>query len=237
MINEADKEWLAKYHPSLKLNSENTALSGEFPFSAAYDKSTEKFTPLTLSGQTASGIVLSGLYNIVIDQMEDKTHLPRLRVLDDNIVGNADRHFYADSGGKACLCGPAEEINFIKENISLPEYIEKLVTPFLYGQRYYDSHNNWPWKDYLHGTSGIFQSYHYGGKTIEHAKVCLQKLQADKNSWPRVKKALRGSERINGSSRCFCAKYHQIRMCDPYVWFGFLKLRKILRENGIYLND
>lgn len=233
MVTEADKEWLTTHHPTLQVDDSGMEIKGEFVFSGAYDKLSNTFTPLTLQGQTALGVILSGSYNIVITLSTDKNFLPKLKVLDEKITSDIDRHFYTDPVGKACLCGPTEEIDFLnRSNYSLPMFIEELVTPFLYGQRFYDEQESWPWDEYLHGAAGAFHSFYDSQQTVEHAKACIRKLKKTKHAWERVERILFRGEMVDGGSKCFCGS-HKIKDCNMKAWEGFRKLRRMIAENNI----
>lgn len=227
MISEAEVGWLTAQYPNLKVNKERTEISGEITFTAAYDAGSNQFTPLTLTGQTAAGIVLTGTYNILINKGKDDKTLPRLKIVDETIPRIPDRHFY--DSGHACLCGPVEESEFMRQDFSFPRYLEQLVYPFLYGQRYYDTYVKWPWKQYSHGSAGIFESYYLAGATPEHTAACLQKLKMDIHVWPRVRTILTGKERLTGSTHCFCVPRHFMKT-HASVWFGIFKLQGDLRR-------
>jgi hypothetical protein len=232
IIKENEIEWLGKHYPNLKINEQRTEVHGDLKFVASYDKTTDQFTPAVYPSQVVSGTVIDGEYKILIK--ENAKTLPSLKIESDNIPFIPDRHFYDQ--GSACLCGPVEASQFMEEGFSFPLFIERLVIPFLYGQKSYDINNKWPWLEYAHGSTGILQSYYKSGKTLEHAKVCLQKLQADKIHWPRVKAILSGREKIMESSKCFCSKAKNIRECHLDAWFGIIKLRKVLKESFVSLN-
>ncbi len=230
MISEAEVSWLTAHYPNLKVNKERTEISGEITFAAAYDAGSNQFTPLTLAGQTAVGVMLTGTYKILIHKGKDDKTLPRLSVVDEAIPRIPDRHFY--DSGHACLCGPVEEAEFMRDDFSFPRYLEQLVYPFLYGQLHYDAHKKWPWNQYSHGSAGILESYYLAGSTPAHAEACLQKLQMDKHVWPRVRSILTGRERMNGATHCFCVPRHHIKT-HASVWFGIFKLQGDLRRFGI----
>jgi len=234
MITETEITWLESNHPTLKVNTDHTEVSGDFNFTATYDSETDKFTWLTSPGQTAPGVVLSGTYKIAIKKIEDEKLLPSLKVEIDKEKLITDRHFYPSGG--ACLCGPAEVYEFIKQGYSFPRYFETLVVPFLYGQTYYDLYSKWPWGEYTHGAAGVFESYSRSEKTKEHAEACLRQLQKN-GDWPRIKRVLSGEERITETSNCFCTKPKQIRRCHGYTWSAMLKLKKDIRDYRISLSN
>ncbi|HEV7449566.1 MAG TPA: hypothetical protein VGP13_03470 [Candidatus Paceibacterota bacterium] len=225
MITETEVAWLQTRYPNLTVNAARTEISGELVFAAAYDKATDTFTPLTQPGQTAPGIVLRGSYEISIKKGRNDKTLPTLQVLGNKITPILDRHFY--DTGHACLCGPVEEINHMSAGISFPRYLEVLVYPFLYAQRHYDTHEEWPWKDYPHGSAGALESFYRAGSTQEHAEVCIRKIQLNVPGWPRMEKLLSGQEHVNGATNCVCGPRHKMRE-HPAVWYGLLKLRQAI---------
>jgi hypothetical protein len=232
MITKDEVTWLQANYPLLTVNADHTEVSGEIVFAAAYDKATDIFTPLTQSGQIAEGVMLRGAYEISIKKGGNNKTLPTLQVLGNKVDLILDRHFYGT--GHACLCGPVEEVERMNAGFSFPVYLEQLVYPFLYGQRHYDLHDEWPWNDYSHGSAGVFESYHRSGSSREHAEVCIRKIQANMIEWPRVQKLLSGQEHISGATNCVCGPRHKMK-AHPAVWFGLFKLRQIIATQSLSL--
>ncbi len=223
MITETEKAWLSKYCPGLKISQDGVEISGEISFTASYDSHTNSFTWLMSPEQTAPGKSLSNTYKVVIKKSTDVHKVPSLEIEDANLERIPDRHFY--TGGKACLCGPVEEYEFMCGDFSFLHYLEKFVVPFLYGQSFYDINKKWPWDEYAHGSAGALESYYRSGHTREHAQVCIQKMQLNKNEWPRMQKLLSGEEYINGATNCICNSRHKMKN-HLAVWSGLFKLRR-----------
>lgn len=233
MISQTEVAWLQTNYPNLKVNPERTEVSGELIFAAAYDTASDTFTPLTLPGQMADGVIIRSSYDIHISKNKDASALPLLRIAGNKIKICPDRHFY--NSGYACLCGTVEQVNFIATDYSFQEYLERLVYPFLYEQSFYDKYHKWPWGEYAHNEAGILQSYYYAGKTVEHAEECLKKLRRQKK-WARLSAILRG-HRMTESNPCFCSDNKPIAKCHTDVWFGILKLRRDIKTFGISVEE
>jgi hypothetical protein len=234
MISQSEKQWLKDKLPTLVVSSDGTEVSGELPFTAVYDADVG-FTWLIDPCQTAPGEQLSATYKIRVQQSKSADDVPALKVEDDTIEKILDRHFYIS--GNACLCGPVEKYEFLSSGYSFIKFLQKLVIPFLYAQTYFDKHHKWPWGEYSHGVTGIFESYSRGIKSREHLDVCLVQLRKIKDKWPRIKSILAGRERLVETSKCFCGSLKQIRKCHPVAWFMVVEFCNDVRKNGINLDD
>lgn len=234
MITEADIKWLEEYRPSLKANDDHTEIRGSLEFTAAYDRISDKFTWLFEADQTALGEVLSGTYKIVIKKEKSADELPTLLLEDENIQRTSARHFY--KSGRACLCGLAEEVDFMSR-YSFLEYLDKYVVQFLYGQKFYDKYEKWPWRALAHGATGIFQSYGNSARTPAHLRTCIRRLKINEDCWKQIRPILSGSVKVIESRNCFCGRNKNIKSCHMDALYGLLKLRADVQKSGIALGQ
>jgi hypothetical protein len=229
MLKRDDEEWLRSRYPALMPAGD--AVTGTIDFRASYDVQANRF--LILGDQVpdpAGGIALSGSFRIRIEERIDKSisQLPALYVEGVELV--VDRHF--NQGDKsACLCSPLEEQEFLEPEFQFTAFLERLVIPFLYGQRFYSAEGRWPWAEYAHGATGILEAY---SKILEgnRAEECLRQLRRDVN-WPKIRSALQQRPHTKGHTPCFCAKMDQIRRCHPGALEGVRRLQHDLQVLGI----
>ena len=234
MLAKNDVEWLEARYSQLSPNAEGTKVAGALPFAGAYEKTSNKFT-LIEAGDTSkhTGIILSGSYNIAIEKSPDPERLPRLYVNDETLPHIADRHFYPNQTNQpACVCGIVEEARFLSEGFDFKKYLEEYVIPFLYGQKYYDAHGEWPWRDYAHDTAGALESYFFDGSP-EFISTILKQLRAMTGDWERVKSILESIDQPKGHILCFCKRHDHIRRCHPDAWRGLIKFHTNLRNSRI----
>jgi hypothetical protein len=221
MLKKEDEEWLCEAHPGL-LPTE-TGVAGIIEFRAAYDGDSNLFIILgENTPDEARGLVLSGKFNIRIEDRKAKVFsaLPALYV--EEIEPSMDRHFGADKS--ACLCSSLEEDEFLTPELQFRLVVERLVIPFLYGQVFYSLNQRWPWSEYAHYVTGLLESY---GKYPDPAKVenLVQMLMRCQDVWPAIRAALRQKSYIKGHTPCFCSKKDQMRRCHPNALRGIKQLQ------------
>jgi len=225
MLKESDEQWLRDKHPALV--PAGRAVTGTIEFNASYNEANNRF--VILAGQATDpggAVVLSGAFQIRIEERTDKSdsRLPALYV--QGVDNTPDRHFN-QRDKSACLCSPFDEDEFLQPEFQFVTFLEQLVIPFLYGQTFYSSRGHWPWTEYAHGATGIFEAYSEI-RDKNRAEECLRKLARDA-SWPRIQSALRQKPFIKGHTPCFCPTMDHIRRCHPRALEGALRLQRELR--------
>ena len=231
VLTDKDKQWLLQTHPLLIPKSADVA--GNIRLRAAYDRGSNRFVLLSEGDDGPHGaLVLDINFNIRIAERtkEAASALPALHI--EGVVPTPSRHFN-QADHSACLCSPFEEREFLVPNFSFKRYLEELVIPFLYGQKYYSLHDRWPWREYSHGVTGLLQSYARCSDQID-IQQCLAILRAQKD-WPRIRSALQQRSFIKGVMTCFCSARRQIRVCHPDAWHGIELLRRKVRALRIKL--
>lgn len=235
MITVNEINWLKKEFPKLEINEGHTIIEGVIDFTSVYDPISKKFTALLKPGLVYPGLVLSGSYKVKMTSSKKDRSYPELQVFVPEDKWKMDRHFYPNTEGKACLSGPVEEDDLFARGYCFFEYFERFVIPFLYGQTYYDSKKQWPWKDYAHGAVGVLQSFYSCGDSYEHVQACLRRLRSEP-TWMRLKPILAGGVRIDGKTTCFCGSGEKMVKCHGTIWYAIVKFQKSVRETGISLD-
>lgn len=161
-IRGSDLEWLNKYLPSLLYAAQEQQISGELSFCAAYERSSGKL-------HTGAAPDRQELPTFLCDTFQVSIHLdcidgngwPKVyetggrcqAIAEGKGIQFIDLHLYND--GACCLginCAPAG-------NLTLGDFVEELVIPFLYRLAYVDrfgleSARNDLWGEYSHGARG-----------------------------------------------------------------------------------
>ncbi len=230
-LTTKDKEWLNKRYPQLSLN--DSGISGILEFTAVYDDKSGSF--FIIEGETGNkpeGTQLSGKFKIELRERSD-TSLSRLPALFiEGIDPIMDRHFN-QRDKIACLCSPFEEEGFLIPEFRFAKFLEELVIPFLYGQAFYSANGHWPWSEYAHGATGLFESYFKEGDSGK-ANECVRKLSLDKD-WGEIKSVLGNKSGIKGHLPCFCEKADFMRRCHPNALNGLRQLWRDIRDQKITL--
>ncbi len=79
--------------------------------------------------------------------------IPDSFMLETSVAPIAERHI--EKNGRCCLCLPHE----IPKGIRFDTYVDRLLTPWLVGQAFYDEHDRWPWPARDHNKKGILQGF------------------------------------------------------------------------------
>lgn len=212
MLRSEDEEWLRATYPSL--TRRGNGLAGLVEFKAAYDSQSNRFVILEKSASDeVAGLALSGRFMVRIEERINATFSSLPAVFLDDVEVTESRHFGHDRS--ACLCSPFEEGEFLRPEFQFRKFLEQLVIPFLYGQVFYDLKREWPWPEYSHGWTGLFEAY---GELPGDASAedCL-KLLRRYPLWQKIKDVLLQKPYIKGHTPCFCPKMDQIRRCHPKV--------------------
>ncbi len=230
MITTEVKKYIERW-PGLRIK--NDTVTGTVEFIGSYDKSTNRFVVSNNASTNEDDISLHCSFDITIGPATGfYSKLPSLLINEEGF--GIERHINT-TDGKACLCSPLEEDEFLLPQFNFEKYFEELVLPFLYAQVYFSLFGKWPWFDYAHGHSGILESY----GIIEDPKTeeCVTMLRNYKKEWPMIKSYLLQKAYIKGHTPCFCAKRDHMRRCHSFILKGLRKLKEDIRRMSISLED
>lgn len=224
-LTDDDQKWLLNKYQGLSVFHENGVkiVSGDFNFWASH-----------------KGVELSDSYQIRIElQPSSVSDLPTVietggkikKVAEERNIPIIDLHTYTD--GTACLCLKLAESSFFPNGFSFRAFIESLVEPFFYAQRFFEDNNAWPWNAYDHGVFGWFEWYYDQEKhTSEATKEFLGKLQATQD-WQVISNVITKKGGLKGHHPCICGSNSIYRNCHKKVFRGLWELQKNLKKFGL----
>ena len=230
VLTTKDVEWLAEHYPTLVPSEDLSQIVGDLSFSAAYDEDNNDLSIIRSADDTPLGIVLTGTYPLLI-KGGSADRLPKTYVTIENYPRGGERHFTISEA--ACLCGPSEEVHLIKGGMTIGKYIEELVIPFLYGQRYYDEYGKWPLPAYEHNTVGALQSYYQDGDPDTVGVTVATLRGVAKEDWPRIREMLVADQPPTDQLPCLICAGADPHGCHPEAWEGFKKLHNDLKASGL----
>ncbi|MFA6017674.1 MAG: hypothetical protein WCT28_01945 [Patescibacteria group bacterium] len=175
-------------------------------------------------------------FSVEIEILEAYPHqIPLLRVLGNRVreIGSKYsltdlRDLHYNPAGTACLCVKQVELKKFPAGSSLTLFIEELVTPYLYGLSYYDTHGRWPWQEYSHGGLGLLE--YLVDDPVEQSKDSLRQLAphfVNDDNWKRYRKQIRLP---NPRRTCTCKSGKPFSTCHPRAWKGVLLLHADLKR-------
>lgn len=228
VLTTKDAEWLVEHYPTLVPSEDLAQIVGELSFSAAYDKENNDFSIIRSTDDNPRGIVLTGTYPLLIrEAAAGAGRLPKTLIQTPDYPFSGERHFTVSK--TACLCGPSEEVHLMQSGMPISKYIEELVIPFLYGQRYYDEYKEWPFPAYEHNTVGALQSYFQNGDPDTIGITVATIREVSKEDWPRIRAMLVASETPTDKLSCLICAGDNPHSCHPEAWEGFKKLHNDIR--------
>ena len=229
-ITDNEQELLFGRYKGLSVTQENDVkvVSGDFKFTAI---------------PTKTGIKLSDTYQLKIELRPTiYSNIPAVfetggRIIEISRRRNiplADLHTY--SNGMACLCLKLDEKLFFPNDFSFLTFIEKLVVPFYYSQKYFEEYFVWPWEDYSHGYLGWLEWYSDHSPHIVISTIEFLLQYRTMYGKPFFIKELTSKESPKGHQPCLCRSGISYRDCHPKVFQGLWNLRNDILSNKILLS-
>lgn len=230
MITTEAKKYIERW-PGLRI--ENETITGTVEFIGSYNKQNNLFQVTDDLNYSEENTPLYCSFDITIDvPTGDYSKLPSLLIHETGY--GIERHINT-TDGKACLCSPLAENEFLVPEFSFEKYFEELVLPFLYSQVYFSAFGIWPWFDYSHGHNGILESY--GRITDPNTEECVSMLKKYKKGWEMMRPYLLQKDYIKGHTPCFCGKHNHMRRCHPFILKGIQRLKEDIKRKSISLED
>jgi hypothetical protein len=226
-LTDEDQQWLLNKYQGLSVTQENgvKVVSGALDFWAFHQD-----------------IQIRDTYQIRIEfQHSSVSDLPTVsetegrikKVAETSGIPISDLHTYTN--GVACLCLKLAEASYFPEGFSLPVFMEKLVEPFFYAQRYFEDHDIWPWDAYSHWELGWLEWYFDQKEhTHESTRLFLEKLRGSQ-AWNRISGELSKKDGVKGHHPCLCGSKKKYRYCHKNVLRGLWELRNNIKAFGLKL--
>lgn len=178
-----DVQEAVKVYDKLKINKDAGTVSGEF----------EIVNPET------DQVLESFNLEISFPKKYPYQQLPSVKELSHKIPRNPDRHIY--DNGTLCLTTPIREFLICKKGITLIQFFEEILRPYLATQMAISMGwlKEFPQGEYSHGFEGIYESYSEffkiedADKIIEGLKMVFTKNQRNKP--------------------CFCGSEKKLKKC------------------------
>jgi hypothetical protein len=237
MVEKDEEEWLREAYPGLTID--DAGVHGTLTFRANYDAARGEGAfcvlpegyPDRLGGET---LACTFAIRISPRTVRASSALPALKI--DGMGACSNRHIGGD--GSACLMGPFEEAEFLIPKFEFVPFFKRAILPFLYGQEFYNLHEEWPWEEYSHRSDGVFESYlGLDVPTRAETAKCVEHLTWDVLGWPRLRALLSQKGKLTGLERCWCGKNKEIRKCHPTAFPGLVKLRSDTEDANVKLPE
>ncbi|MFA5652319.1 MAG: hypothetical protein WC933_03060 [Candidatus Paceibacterota bacterium] len=160
-INDEDRDFISNF-PDLKFKDNDRILSGKLSFIVRFDRKSKKYSIYNKAfSATKDKYLIKDDYDIEIDLSLDNIYRGVAEV-GNKIEGFAkakninlrDLHYYVATK-KVCLIGYFDE----DKDISLKDFIGKVVVPFFYDQSFFNGQGKWPRGQYSHGYLGVLENY------------------------------------------------------------------------------
>ena len=131
--------------------------------------------------------------------------IPDTFMLEPDVKHIVERHI--EINGRACLCLPHEIRSYFPGEIRFEAFVDRLLTPWLIGQAYYDEHDHWPpWLTREHGKKGILQGF---------SDLLAIK---DLNAVERYARLLVRKNPAKGHELCPCGSGRKLRNCHSDLY-------------------
>jgi len=161
-------------------------------------------------------------------QLEIKHHpdfpyrFPKVFEISDKIPKIADWHINKDHS--FCIDVDASEIIKCKDGLSLIEFIEKELTPYLFNQTHRKVQGHYVGGEYSHGLKGIYEFYSDSLKTGDNVRKTLSLMMF-----------IATHSRPNRSNKCFCESGELFRHCHRKAYDELKVLGQKHLENDLQL--
>jgi hypothetical protein len=147
---------------------------------------------------------------------------PKVYELSDKIPKIADWHINSDHS--FCMDIEPSEIIKCKSGLSLIDFIDKELIPYLFNQTYRKEEGYYAGGEYSHGLRGVYEFYVDRLKTGDDIRKTLSLLAY-----------IASKPRPNRSNRCFCGSGELFRHCHRKAYDELKVLGQKYLENDLHL--
>lgn len=189
--------WYKKYE-HLYLNEKNQVMR-QYPKLNYYIENKKIIISGELDIKDKNNIVWDTFKILIVFPDDYPNSLPKTFEINRKIPRYPSRHINYD--GSCCLCVRTLEKKYFQNGITITDYIEKLVIPFLANQIWYEKKGEWVNGDYSHGTQGILEAY----EEITETK--------DINTILKIIEYVINAKKIQINKKCFCESGKKLKKC------------------------
>jgi len=243
-LSSDDRKWLSKEHSSLKVeeNLGSIVVLGSLTFEMVYEPDDDKFFvfPRDYKGK---GVLIKDQYDIrILIPKTSAPDLPKVYAIGSRITDVAkqkslptyDLHFNFD--GSACLYVVGKEKEYFPNDFDFKIFMNQLVIPFFYAQSYFQKFGEWPWGEYAHGISGMFEWYNeQENPTESNVKQMLERLKIA-DDWKLISGKFKGKNWVKGHSDCLCGSGKKMRNCHNIALRGMWKFGNDVKKHNLDQN-
>jgi hypothetical protein len=239
MWSKNELKWLALNYPAVKSVS-NSVLAGPLVFRMLFRDGNRYINPSDKLLAEGFGTFIAGVYHIRIEHQE-KGAFPKSFETGGKIQEIAtakglemiDLHTFPIDGS-LCLASPMITQSTAVRNISLKDYMEDFLIPYLFAQRYFAKNNKWPWGDLSHGIVGHFEWL---------GRIAHPELRDAHIATAQIKVLAKDhfedffAVRPRMHHPCMCGSGKKFRGCHPAAKVGLTEIRKFIYSGKIDLSD
>lgn len=230
---------LSETYPDLYINQTNKGwvIEGNIKFNGTYNFEIEKFI-INDDSVIKSEFYIQDEYKVRIEKyIASGNLLPSVKEIGGKIKKVAilkdlpllDMHIYPKTEN-LCLGTILDIENQFSENISVFDFIDKLLKPYLYEQSFFAKFDYWPWGERSHGLLGELESLHdYVTKKPDFSQKVIidffKKLEIF-DHWKNYLIITSDLRNIKGHHVCVCGSQKRFRDCHPEIFYLIHKLSK-----------
>jgi len=212
ILSEEEKREVKTLFPNLEYFPSKRTWEGELSFNATYE-----------------GYTLSDCFNVrILIPLNYPYSLPLvseyggriIKIREEKKLKHMQDLHYNPATNSICLCAPHEEKIKFPPGSRFTFFLENLVIPYFFALSFFEKNDRWPWGDYSHGATGLFEYYYEkrGGFTREDIVELTKQLNFT-TEWKIFK-----TQKLTQDSLCICGSKEKISTCHTMAFLGMKQL-------------
>lgn len=239
-----DIRWLRKHYPGLRIKNEDT-ITGVLRFRAAMR--TKSNPPLIRPPEieiwherpcSAQGrFYLEDHYEI--EGFFDENWCPYFKETEGRLETYArkigkplmDLHVFPETK-ELCLGHPVSILAIMEQKISIQNFFERLLIPYLYYHSYWQKHGIEPWRGLNHGDAGILEGLaDFKHELNNWSSIGLSYAHLSDQIRLEIYQCLVSGLEIGRNNTCFCGSEKKVKdCCKDRAMKGFNLLLKAIKR-------